>query len=267
MRSLLALVLSTLASVALADLSVEVKRVYTVQTTTPTISTQMVLEDGTPIGQATTTTGEPTVGPKQEAAALVIRSDRDLNDTENVLLKIRCDTASFTKLAPNGFVTDSPGTHSVRVMVLGQNPLSWDEELVRVVVGKPIPPPPPPPPPLPDNPAPIDGPGFRVLFLAESGERLPAEIEDAFYSREIGDWLNANCIQVDGQPDFRRLDPDSQFTDANHRFAKALARPRTAMPWLIISNGVTGYEGQFPGGKNQTLELLKKYKTPQKVLR
>jgi hypothetical protein len=87
---------------------------------------------------------------------------------------------------------------------------------------------------------------------------MPTDIEDAFFSPEITAYLNANCVKVDGQPDFRRVDPDTRFTDPNHRFAKALARPRASLPWLIISNGTTGYEGPFPGGKDATLELLKK---------
>jgi hypothetical protein len=109
------------------------------------------------------------------------------------------------------------------------------------------------------GPAPIDGDGLRVLFIHESSEQLPRELGPILYGPEITRYLNANCVKVDGQPDFRRLDPDTQFTDPNHRFAKALKRPRTQDPWLIISNGTSGYEGPFPGTVQETLDLIQRY--------
>lgn len=113
-------------------------------------------------------------------------------------------------------------------------------------------------PPQP-GPAPIEGDGLRVLFVHESAEPMPREFQPAFYGPKVADYLNANCVKVDGHPEFRRLDPDTQFTDPNHRFAKALKRPRTADPWLIISNGTSGYEGPFPATEQETLDLIQRY--------
>jgi len=79
------------------------------------------------------------------------------------------------------------------------------------------------------------------------------------YGSKVRNYLRDNCIKVDGVPDWRIVDPDTQYTDQNHRFVKALKRPRTSLPWLIISNGVTGYEGPFPGGPDATLSLIQSF--------
>jgi hypothetical protein len=130
----------------------------------------------------------------------------------------------------------------------------------------PVPPGPQPVPPSPTPPtpsvAPIEGPGLRVLMVVESGEPLELPIQDVLYGRKVRDFMTANCIKVDGVADWRIVDPDTQYTDREQRFAKALQRPRTSVPWLIISNGVTGYEGPFPGGPDATLTLIQSFATP-----
>lgn len=245
---------------ALAELTVTVKPAQTIVTVTPEIVTQLETVDGEKIGEAVREVGPAAVRPATPAAVLSIKSDRDLSKS---LVKIRSATAEAAKVSDSIYVVSKPGKHVLQVNVISDNPLQWDDQTVTVIVGNPEPEPlpPPDPEPTPDphpGVAPIDGPGFRVLFVSETGEPMPADIEDAFFSKEITDYLNANCVKVDGQPDFRRVDPDTKFTDPNHRFAKALARPRASLPWLIISNGTTGYEGPFPGGKDATLALLKK---------
>ncbi len=39
----------------------------------------------------------------------------------------------------------------------------------------------------------------------------------------------------------------------------ALKRKRGALPWLVISNGKSGFEGPLPATVDETLTLLKKY--------
>ena len=136
-------------SPALADLSAKVSAVKTVQTITPEIVTQMVAEDGTPIGAPVKEVGEPVVHEGQPAALLTITSDRDLSDGSNVLVRVKCKTGKATTLEPGAYLFNEPGTHAVDIMVLGQNPLSLDEESVEVVIGTPV----PPVPPTPDVPA------------------------------------------------------------------------------------------------------------------
>jgi len=40
---------------------------------------------------------------------------------------------------------------------------------------------------------------------------------------------------------------------------QAMARPRTALPWILISDGVRGYEGPLPATITETLVLLRKF--------
>ena len=39
----------------------------------------------------------------------------------------------------------------------------------------------------------------------------------------------------------------------------AMKRPRSGLPWIVVSNGTTGYEGPLPLTEADTLALLKKY--------
>lgn len=258
-----------ICSTAFAQLTVEVKKAKSVVTAITVETMQLQTLDGDVIGEESSRELPPAVRPGVDAAVIFVKTDRPIDE---MLVKIKCKTAEPIRIESGVYVVTKPGKHELEINVIGQNPLSWDDETVMVEVGQgpnppPTPPGPTPPTPDPNYPAPIDGPGLRVLFISETGASLPREIDEAFYSTAIASYLNANCAKVDGFPDFRRVDTDdaARFTDPNHRFAKALARPRTALPWLIISNGVTGYEGPFPGGEAATLELIKSFNTPQSV--
>lgn len=244
------------------QLDVQVKKAKSVVTTNTTTSIQVISEDGTNIGTPSKKESEPVIKEGQEVGIVFVKVGRPW---EQVAIKVRSTTADFINPLPGVYATTSPGTHSVNVSVLSVvPPILWDDVTVTVVVGTgPNPPPTPEPGPTPTPPrpdgAPIEGEGFRVLFIAETGEEMTKDIQEAFYSPDVLSFLNSVCIKVNDTPDFRRVDPDTQFTDPNHRFAKALARPRTSLPWIIISNGTTGYEGPFPGGKSATLELIRSF--------
>lgn len=182
MRSLLLAL--CLCQTAFADLSVEVKRVYSVQTVVPSITTQLQLEDGTLIGSPVTVEGDPETRERAPGAALLLKSDRDLTDSENVLVKVRCNTASFSRLASNLLYTDKPGRHLVMVMVLAQNPLAWDEQVVTVEIGPPPPPPPPPvppPPPIPNDE--FDNIGQRVFVWSAGVPDADRESAGLIYAK------------------------------------------------------------------------------------
>lgn len=247
-----------------ADLTVTVKDAATSVTVTPETLTQVVTVDGDKIGQAVREIGAAVVKPSAPAVVLMLKSDRDLTKS---LVKIRSRTTDVQLVETGVYVVTKAGKHELEVNVISESPLQWDDEIVTVTVGDAPTPEPDPTPDDPDPPtpepgvAPIEGPGLRVLFVSESAEQMSPAIQDIFYSPDITNWLNANCIKIDGQPEFRRVDPDTQYTDANHRFAKALKRPRATLPWLIISNGTTGYEGPFPATVAETLELLKRFQS------
>jgi len=240
---------------------VKVKKAQAVVTSTTVTSVQVVSEDGASIGKPNEKEGEPVVSNGQDVGVVLVEVGRPW---EEVAVKVRSTTANFINLLPGVYATKDPGTHQVNVSVLSVvPPVLWDDALVTVIVGGEVPGPSPGPTPQPQPPSPngppIDGPGLRVLFVYETAESLPRELEEVFYGNQVRSFINSVVVKVDEQPEFRLVDQDAQFTDPNHRFAKALVRPRSSIPWLIISNGTTGYEGPFPGGVSATLELVRSF--------
>jgi hypothetical protein len=126
----------------------------------------------------------------------------------------------------------------------------------------PGPAPTPTPTPTP-GPVPIEGMGLRVIFVTESSEaiKLTKDQEQILFGPIVRDFLNANAAKnpADGSSDWRILDPDTTYSNPNDKFAKALTRPRASLPWIIVSNGVSGYEGPLPANVNETLALLQKF--------
>jgi hypothetical protein len=130
-------------------------------------------------------------------------------------------------------------------------------------------PPDPNPDPRPEpnpGPAPIPLAGFRVLFISESEDSsdftaMPKEQREIFYSPLIRDYLNAKCVKgPDGKTaDWRVIDPDAEFSPEEQRWKDAASRSRQEIPWLIISDGKTGFEGPLPDNVDDTLKLLKKF--------
>lgn len=136
-----------------------------------------------------------------------------------------------------------------------------------VPIGNVPPTPPGPTPPVPTPPGPTPAPpiplaGLRVLFVFESEDlsRYPVGQLAALYSGEIRSYLAAKCAKaVDGTPERRFWDQNIDTTGAAPHWQAVMQRPRTTLPWLIISTGTTGYEGPLPATEAETLELLKKY--------
>lgn len=157
-----------------------------------------------------------------------------------------------------------------------------------VVIGPPAPNPDPGPGPGPNppepnpNPAPIPAPGFRVLIVFEAAELSsypPAQLA-VIYSGRLRDYLDAKCVkEAGGKPGWNIWDKDVVIKDESQIWKDAMARPRVppkiippkdlnpnikveepkALPWIIVSNGKTGYEGPLPANVDKTLELVKKY--------
>lgn len=138
-----------------------------------------------------------------------------------------------------------------------------------VNVGKLVPPTPPPgpdppvPPTPPPGPVPIPGEGLRVLMLYESTDipKLAESQRSVLFSKKVRDYLNAKCPPgPDGKTkEWRVWDKDSDATGEAKIWQDALARPAKSMPWVVISNGKTGYEGPMPTTVEGMLALLKKY--------
>jgi hypothetical protein len=176
-----------------------------------------------------------------------------------------------------------PGTYKVEVqaiVLLPSGKTQVTDDTITIVVDPvpdptPVPPSPTPVPPGPvppgpgpgpgpaPSPAPIPVPGFRVLMVEEQSERskLPPAQRMVVLSKRVRDYLRAKCVLgADGKtPEYRIWDKDADASEEAPHWKAALARPRASVPWIIISDGKSGYEGPLPENVDKTLELLKKY--------
>lgn len=124
-------------------------------------------------------------------------------------------------------------------------------------------PPEPGPTPTPDVKPPIDAPGFRVLMIFDAAQKakLTEAQKDVLEGREVYDFLVKNCaVDADNKQGAFRVWPSTVNTAGTSKpWADAMKRERKSHPWLIVSNGKTGYEGPLPNTSSEALELLKKY--------
>jgi len=129
----------------------------------------------------------------------------------------------------------------------------------------PVPPDPKPNPPKPDPtiPSPINLPGFAVMFIEEQMDRgkVTTGQYNAMFGKAMRDWINANALKEGTQPAFRFYDKDQAVSgDAKHWQDAFKRRPASfATPWIVVSNGVTGWEGPMPATEEETKALLSKY--------
>lgn len=117
-----------------------------------------------------------------------------------------------------------------------------------------------PEPPKP-NVAPIPGDGLRVLIVYESMTNLPPAQAAAIYGQEMRDYLNAKCPKgPDGRtPEYRIYDKDTPVDNESATWKGAMSRKRDSIPWLIVSNGKTGFEGPLPANLADTMKIIKQH--------
>jgi hypothetical protein len=128
----------------------------------------------------------------------------------------------------------------------------------------PQPPPGPGPQPDPDDPpAPIPGDSNRVLIIYESSElsKYSPEQSTIFAAAKIREYLNRTCSKgPDGKtPEYRIWDKDVDTGNVSKVWQDAVKMPRASLPWIIVSNGTTGFSGPLPGTVDETITLLKKH--------
>ncbi len=157
-----------------------------------------------------------------------------------------------------------PGKYPVYAVAARRSLLPWGPPAVlgpfatAVIVDGPLPPvppvpPTPPVPPVPPEPpvppAPIPEPGLRVLIVEDSARRdnLTAGQQEIILGKAVRDYLSTACVlEPDGKTrGFRIWDRDVTGTEHDLKcWADAMKRPRQSVPWLIVSNGKTGYDGR-----------------------
>jgi len=126
--------------------------------------------------------------------------------------------------------------------------------VVTVIVGTPEPKPPEPKPEPSADVIPTDA--LRVLVVEEFKDRpsLDKGVVDAIFDGQVHDYIK----QKNGF--LRVYDKDDSLVGENDFYQKAFARGKTRpLPYLIIGNGKTQYEGEVPRGREPMRALLRKY--------
>lgn len=160
-----------------------------------------------------------------------------------------------------------PGRYSVELLAVRLSPdgtTEISEAAEQVTIGKANPDEPPEPPPgPPDEKPPIEAAGFRVMVVYEKSEllRLTPGQHSILYGEAVRDYLRRKCVVgEDGKtPECRFYDKDVQIEFEASHWKKAMQRPRGSLPWMIVSNGKTGWEGPLPESPEKAMEILKKY--------
>lgn len=94
--------------------------------------------------------------------------------------------------------------------------------------------------PTPDTaPFPADGLHVLGVYQDSSEKRLTKDQRAILYGAEIREFLEA----VACDDCFRMLDADSDMTHAEQVWKDAMSVPRASEPWVVISNGRTGFSG------------------------
>ena len=187
-------------------------------------------------------------------------------------MKIRAVFAGNTNVSTRTFkgkylslveaVPDKSGRVELFVVPVG---LKAEAEVIRRVldVGSGVGPQPPPPKPEPEDIAPIKVDGFRILMVYDSrnSHLMPASQLAILTAGEIRQYVIDKCaVGPDGRTkEFRVLSPTQDISGESKLWKDAMALPRKALPWLVVSNGKTGYSGPLPATVADTMVILKKY--------
>lgn len=165
--------------------------------------------------------------------------------------------------------TAPPGVYEVQVWGVKDENVVEATRTVTIQARTPAPPAPTPPGPTPPGPAPpqpappIAGEGNRVLIVYETGQQHTPAQAAVFTSGVLRDYLDARTVKDEHNPNgaYRIWDKDVNLNhpSVSSSWKAAMARPRQSLPWILVSNGRTGYEGPLPPDVPQTLALLRKY--------
>jgi hypothetical protein len=136
-----------------------------------------------------------------------------------------------------------------------------------VVVGSPVPPTPPDPPdpgPVPPGPVPpTPAGGLRVLMIYETADvqRLPAQQQSILFGNKVREYLDAKCVASSNgkTKEWRILDKDADVSATSTALQEMFRKPRQSIPWIVIRNDKSSYEGALPADIPSTLTLLKKF--------
>ncbi len=136
--------------------------------------------------------------------------------------------------------------------------LQQDSADFTVTIGDPAPPiPPKPPGPTPDpDPFQSTAEGLKVLIVYESEDltKYPAEQAAVLTNKEVRSLLNSKA-----EGTWHIWDKDVNTSNESAMWQKVMKRSRKSLPWIVIGNGKSGFEGPLPATSSATIELINKY--------
>lgn len=221
-----------------------------------------------------TTRAEPSIQAPEKVSSgsmFIVRTeglDKDAkfvwhSPSQNVIL---ADLLTREGLSPVLLVQPSEDglIYLVLAWIEGDGPPQMKSVAVLVGKAQPVPDPDPDPDPNPDpdpDPTPQPSP-MRVLFLREAQAPAPQSL----MSTQIREYLNTHTLKSDGKPEWRVWDDDYVQNNLvfisdlwKQIYAEALRRSNGVRPWVVLSNGTTGFSGPLPDNTDEVLALLKKY--------
>lgn len=132
-----------------------------------------------------------------------------------------------------------------------------------IQIGESLPDPKPidPPAPKPVDP-PIADAGLHVLIVYDDAKGISGDQQAIITGQQVRTWLDTNCVtELDGKTKAYRIFRSTEDASGDMPvWSKAMSRPRSSLPWLIVSNGKTGFEGPLPGTAADFVALASKYK-------
>jgi len=159
------------------------------------------------------------------------------------------------------FVAPQPGEYSFMVIGILNGHLTQPFPCT-IIVGTPTPPK-PPEPPTPPAPIPVAGLRMLVVYKLADMEKYAPGQRDILYSQAPGsawDYMRKHGAKSpDGTAEVRMWDETDNVTAESQLWQDAFKRPRKSLPWVIISDGKTGYEGPLPPSTDEMMTLLQKY--------
>jgi hypothetical protein len=103
---------------------------------------------------------------------------------------------------------------------------------------------------------------MRVLIVYNSLDpKMTPSDREILFGADVRDYLAKNAAK-DGFRIFplKTIESDPRFSNEDKIWKDAVARKRDSLPWLIVSNGKTFYEGKLPAGEKAFFAEADKHK-------
>jgi hypothetical protein len=101
-----------------------------------------------------------------------------------------------------------------------------------------------------------------MIYESADLSKYPStQVDGVLYGDKVRAYLNSHCANgPDGKTkEFKIWDKDEDTSAVPKIWQDAMKRPWAGAPWVIISNGKTGFEGPLPKTEAEMLDLLTKF--------